>query len=98
MTSPVKIWRNQKNIAGLIGQIGKVISLTFIRVPPAGFESQLPYFVALVELENGKTIFAQMADCVQEPRFEQKVITVLRRAAPANDSDVISYGIKVKPV
>jgi len=99
MTSPVKIWRNQKNIANLIGKIGKIISWTFIRIPPAGFESQAPYPVALIKLEDGKTIIAQMVDYREKNlKFGQKVVTTLRRTIQSESSDVIPYGIKVKPV
>ena len=99
MTNPVKIWRNQKTIASLIDQKGKLISWTFVRVPPAGFENQTPYPVALVELENGKTIMAQMVDYFEKDlRFGRKVVTVVRRSIQSENDDVIPYGIKVRPV
>lgn len=99
MTSPVKIWRNQKKIANMIGKKGHVVSWTFIRVPPQGFESQAPYPVALVKLEGGKLMMAQMVDYDEKDlKFGQKVVTILRRTMQPDVSDVIPYGIKVKPV
>lgn len=99
MTSPVKIWRNQKNIAGLLGKKGKIISWTFVRVPPSGFENQAPYPVALVRLEDGKTITAQMVDYIEgNLKFGQNVVTIVRRTMQPEVSDVIPYGIKVRPV
>jgi len=53
MLSPVKIWRNQKKTASLIGKTGKIVSWTVIRVPPADFTDQAPYPVVLVELTEG---------------------------------------------
>ena len=45
--SPVKVWRNQKKIASLVGKIGVVESFTIVYVSPVGFENQAPYPVAL---------------------------------------------------
>jgi uncharacterized protein len=99
MTSPVKIWRNQKKIIALIGKKGKVISWTFIRIPPAGFESQAPYPTAIVKLEDGKMIIAQMVDYTQaDLKTGQKVVTVIRRIMQTEGADVIPYGIKIRPV
>ena len=98
MTSPVKIGRNQKKIAALIGKKDKVISWTFVRIPAAGFESQAPYPVALIKLEDGKTMIAQVVDYMEKDlKFDQKVITVVRRTMQAESGDLIPYGIKVKP-
>lgn len=99
MTSPVKIWRNQKKTAALIGKKGKVISWTLVRIPPAGFESQAPYPVAVVKLEDGKIIIAQMVDYDQaDLKSGQKVVTVVRRTMQTDGNDVIPYGIKVTPM
>ncbi len=99
MTSPVKIWRNQKNIARLIGQKGKIVSWTIIRIPPEGFSYQAPYPVALVRLEDGEKVLSQMVDYRENNlKIGQKVITVLRRTRESKEDEVIPYGIKVKPV
>lgn len=99
MTSPVKIWRNQKKTAALIGKKGKVISWTLVRIPPAGFESQAPYPVAVVKLEDGKIIIAQMVDYDRtDLKSGQKVVTVVRRTMQTDGNDVIPYGIKVTPM
>ena len=99
MLSPVKIWRNQKKVAALLGSTGKIISWTIVRVPPADFMDQAPYPVALVELENGKRIAVQLVDWSEKHlSFGQKVITVIRRVIQPNTEGVIPYGIKVKPL
>ncbi len=99
MLSPVKIWRNQKHIASRIGFIGKIISWSFIRVPPEGFSDQAPYPIAVVELEEGNKICSQIVDW-QEGSLTvgQKVKTVVRRTIETTQDGVIPYGIKVKPI
>lgn len=99
MTSPVKIWRNQKKLSVLIGIKGKIVSWTLIRVPPAGFENQAPYPVALIKLENGRMATAQMVDYMEKDlKFGQKVVTIIRRTMQTENGDVIPYGIKIKPI
>ena len=98
MQSPVKIWRNQKNIAELLGQTGTIVSWTRIRVPPGDFTDQAPYPVALVDLVGGRRIVAQLVDFDEEHlRFGQRVVTVIRRVTHPEADGVIPYGIKIKP-
>lgn len=98
MLSPVKIWRNQKKIASLLGKTGTIVSWTLIRVPPSGFADQAPYPVALVELDGGGRIMAQLVDFEEKHlKFGQKVMTIIRRVTQPSLEGVIPYGIKVKP-
>lgn len=99
MTSPVKLWRNQKTIRDLAGKTGRVVTWTVIRVPPAGFSDQAPYVVALVVLGDGKRITAQMVDCEKEHvAAGMRVVTVVRRVTRPTEEGIIPYGIKVKPL
>lgn len=98
LTSPVKIWRNQKKIAKDIGKIGVIESFTLIRIPPSGFEKESPYPVVLVALDNKKMI-GQLVDYDNyHLRTGQKVKAVLRRIKVPDKEEVIPYGIKFKPV
>lgn len=99
MQSPVKIWRNQKNTAALVGKTGTILSWTIVRVPPGDFIDQAPYPVALLELEDGKRIVCQLVDYDEEHLlFGQKAITVIRRVTHPDPDGVIPYGIKAKPL
>ncbi|MBI5018917.1 OB-fold domain-containing protein [Candidatus Gottesmanbacteria bacterium] len=99
MQSPVKVWRNQKNVAGLIGKTGFILSWTIVRVPPGGFTDQAPYPVALIELSDGKKITCQLVDYDENDLvFGQKVVTVVRRVTHPDGDGVIPYGIKAKPL
>lgn len=108
--SPVKIWRNQKYIASMLGREGIIVSWTVIRVPPAGFSNLAPYPVVIVDLvggppagEAGGRIMAQLVDL---PAGEagwsadlvgMKVRIIVRRISDPSADGIIPYGIKVKP-
>lgn len=99
MISPVKVWRNQKFVARMIGKTGTIISWTVIRVPPANYGYQAPYPVVLIKLDEGEAIAAQMVDYTEKNlAIGQKVVTVVRRTIQSDTDDVIPYGIKVKPI
>ena len=99
MISPVKIWRNQKKIQKLLEQEGEIVTYTTVFVPPAGFESQAPYVVVVVKLDQKKKITAQLVDWEEKQlHIGQKVRTILRRTTDPGEEGVIPYGIKVKPI
>ena len=99
MISPVKIWRNQKYVARMIGKRGKIAAWTTIRVPPGAFMDQAPYPVVIVDLESEERITAQLVDFLPEHlAVGQPVIVIVRRIIQPNTDGVIPYGIKVKPL
>jgi len=99
MQSPVKIWRNQKKIAHLLGKTGRIVTWTVVRVPPGDFSDQAPYPVVVVELTGGRMITAQLVDWLPEHlAMGTPVRTVIRRVTRPDTDGVIPYGIKVTPV
>ena len=99
MLSPVKIWRNQKKVASLIGKRGKIVSWTLIRVPPTDFTSLAPYPVAIISFNEGGMMMAQIVDFeMKHLKKGQRVVTVVRRVTKASDDGVIPYGIKAIPI
>jgi len=99
MQSPVKIWRNQKYIATMLGREGTIVSWTVIRVPLGGFSSLAPYPVVIVDLVGGERITAQLVDWHEEDLTEgRRVKVVVRRISEPSTEGVIPYGVKVKPV
>lgn len=97
--SPVKLWRNQKRIRRLLGQEGTITTWTMIYVPPHGFSSFAPYPIAVVALDSGETITAQVVDHDETTlRVGQRVVVVLRRIMEPSSDGVIPYGVKVKPL
>jgi uncharacterized OB-fold protein len=99
MNSPVKIWRNQKYIAKMLGREGQIVSWTIVRVPPAGFSNLAPYPVVVVDLVGGGRITAQLVDWTEnDVVVGKKVRVVVRRISEPSTEGIIPYGIKVKPV
>lgn len=99
MNSPVKIWRNQKYIAAMLGREGSIVSWTIIRVPPGGFSSLAPYPVVVVDMTGGGRITAQLVDWMESDlTVGKKVRVVVRRISEPSTEGIIPYGIKVKPI
>jgi len=99
MLSPVKIWRNQKKIRSLLNKNGEILSFTKVYVPPAGFEAQAPYVVAVAKLDDKTRIIAQLVEWEdQDLKIGKKVHTILRRTKDPGIEGIIPYGIKLKPL
>lgn len=99
MFSPVKVWRNQKRIQSLLHKEGNIVAWTMVFVPPGAFSALAPYPVAVVTLETGENITAQVVDYELEAlKTGQKVKTVLRKITEPTTDGIIPYGIKVKPI
>lgn len=99
MQSPVKLWRNQKKIAGSIGKTGKILAFTLVRVPPGEFADLAPYPVVIVEFSDNTRMCLQLVDWQdRDLHLGRPVRTVIRRVTKASADGVIPYGIKVTPI
>ena len=80
---------------------GKVLSYTVIHVAAEGFEDQVPYVLAIIELEDGPRLTAQITDCnPDEIKIGDEVKIVFRRMGEESQDGVIYYGFKgrlIKP-
>lgn len=78
---------------------GEVYSFTTIYDPPAGYEENAPYTVALVKLEEGPIVTAQLTDLDNEPvKIGAPVEMVTRRLRQDGDErGMIVYGYKFRP-
>lgn len=76
---------------------GKVYSYTEIQVPPEGFETQVPYVLALIELEEGSRVLGQIVDSrIDEVRIGSEVENVFRVIQRDDPEGLIHYGFKFK--
>lgn len=98
-TSSIKIWRKKRDVEGLLGKQGVVLSYTVVRTPPRSYHELAPYPVALVKLSGGKRLVSQLVDCAaSDVKIGMKVVVVLRRLRHPDSSEVIPYGVKFKPL
>jgi uncharacterized OB-fold protein len=78
---------------------GEVYSYTTVYDPPAGYEENTPYTVALVKLEEGPLVTAQLTDLGDQPvEIGAPVEMVTRRLRQDGDErGMIVYGYKFRP-
>ncbi|WP_048151729.1 Zn-ribbon domain-containing OB-fold protein [Palaeococcus ferrophilus] len=77
---------------------GKVLTWTIVRNPPSGFEYYRPYPIALVQLEEGPVVLAQLTDVdPEEIDFGMEVEMVTRKVMEFNEDGIILYGYKFRP-
>ncbi|KKR76551.1 MAG: hypothetical protein UU21_C0007G0014 [Candidatus Levybacteria bacterium GW2011_GWA2_40_8] len=99
ITTPVKLWRRQKDTATHIGRVGRILNWTIIRIPPKAFHNEAPYPVVIVEYENNERTIGQLVDWDQSDlKKDRKVTAVLRRTFSGDLESVIAYHIKLKPI
>jgi uncharacterized OB-fold protein len=78
---------------------GEVYSYTTVQDAPAGFEEYAPYTVALVKLEEGPLVTAQLTDLgEQDVEIGTPVEMVTRRLRTDGDErGMLIYGYKFRP-
>jgi uncharacterized OB-fold protein len=77
---------------------GEVYSFSTVFNAPEGFEDYAPYTVALIKLEEGPMLTAQLTDITpSEVEIGMPVEMVTRRLRVQNDEGVILYGYKFRP-
>lgn len=78
--------------------LGEVFSYTTIYDAPAGFEHNAPYTVALVKLEEGPVVTAQLTDVDKENVYiGMPVEMVTRKLRSDGPEGMIIYGYKFRP-
>ncbi len=77
---------------------GEIYSYSTVYHPPAGFQDSAPYAVALVRLEEGPLVAAQLTDVeAKEVAIGMPVEMVTRRIRADGEEGVITYGYKFRP-
>jgi len=78
---------------------GKIYSYTIVWSPPEGYEFCKPYAAALVELEEGEIVTAQLTDCdLESIEIGMPVEPVVRKLFSYGESGIIVYGYKFRPI
>ena len=77
---------------------GQVYSYTTVRNAPAGFEEAAPYTVALVKLDEGPMLTAQLTDLGETAvEIGMPVEMVTRRLRSDGERGMLVYGYKFRP-
>jgi uncharacterized OB-fold protein len=77
---------------------GEVYSYSTVHHAPRGFEEYAPYTVALVRLEEGPLVTAQLTDVdADEVSIGMPVEMVTRKIQSGDERGVIVYGYKFRP-
>jgi hypothetical protein len=79
---------------------GEVYSFTVMYDAPAGYEDQVPYTVALIKLDEGPVVTAQLTDLDEKPvEIGMPVEMVTRKIREDGDKrGMIVYGYKFRPI
>ena len=78
---------------------GKVVTNTIIYTAPEHFKGQAPYPVAIIELDEGPKITAQIVDCeIDKVKIGMKVKSTFRKIQEDGYIGAIHYGYKFKPI
>lgn len=77
---------------------GTVYSFTVVQEAPAGFEDQAPYIMALVKLDEGQLVTAQLTDLDDAIAIGDSVEMVTRKLTTDGARGMIVYGYKFRPV
>ena len=79
--------------------LGEIYSYTTIYDAPAGFEQYSPYTVALVKLDEGPLVTAQLTDLDgDDVQIGMPVEMVTRKLRADGEEGMIVYGYKFRPI
>lgn len=78
--------------------MGEVYSFTVVQDPPESFEGQAPYVLALVRLDEGPMLTAQLTDVDGPVAIGDRVEMVTRKLTTEGSRGMIVYGYKFRKV
>lgn len=78
---------------------GEIVTYTIIHAGPENFKKQVPYPIAIIKLEEGPQLTAQIVDCdIDDVKIGMKVKSTFRRIQEDGYTGAIYYGYKFKPL
>jgi hypothetical protein len=75
---------------------GTIYSYTVVQEAPAGYEHQAPYILALVKLDEGNLVTAQITDVNGPINIGDRVEMVTRKLTTDGTKGMIVYGFKFR--
>ncbi|MAF89320.1 MAG: Zn-ribbon domain-containing OB-fold protein [archaeon] len=84
--------------ASKLSGFGKILTYTKIHAAAEGFEHETPYYLAIIELEEGPRLTAQIVDAHKgEVNIGAEVESCFRKISEDGKAGAISYGYKFRP-
>ncbi|NWF71357.1 MAG: OB-fold domain-containing protein [Chloroflexi bacterium] len=78
---------------------GSIYSFTTLQEIPEGYEEQAPYMLALVKLDEGPLLTAQITDLDEQAvQIGDRVEMVTRKLTTEGPTGVIVYGYKFRKI
>ena len=77
---------------------GEVYSFTSVQESPEAFAAQAPYMLALVKLDEGPMVVAQLTDVDGSVEIGDRVEMVTRKLTTEGTKGMIVYGYKFRKV
>ena len=77
---------------------GEIYSFTTLTEPPEGFDAQAPYTLALVRLDEGPLVTAQLTDLDGPVAIGDRVEMVTRKLTTEGRKGMIVYGYKFRKI
>ncbi|VVC01566.1 Uncharacterised protein [uncultured archaeon] len=94
-----KCRRKGKIVPKQLSGKGKIYSFTEVTSGPAGFELEVPYVLAIVELDEGPRLTAQVVGVSdKDVKFDDRVEMVFRKIMEDSCEGLIHYGYKFRLV
>lgn len=78
--------------------LGEIYSYTIVQDAPLGFEEQAPYVLAIVKLDEGPFVTAQITDVDGDVEIGDRVEVVTRKLTTEGSQGIIVYGYKFRKV
>lgn len=86
-------------VAASLSGHGEIFSFTTMYNVPHGYEDQKPYTVALIKLDEGPMVTAQLTDVdARDVRIGMRVEMVTRKLREEGEEGQIIYGYKFRPL
>jgi hypothetical protein len=85
-------------VAGRLPESGKVLTWSVIRVAPPAFAQEVPYAVAVIEMQDGTRLTCQLADVAPEDISAGMPVRLeFRKIRQYGRTGIIAYAHKAVP-
>jgi len=76
---------------------GEIVTYSILHVGPEDFENQVPYPIAIIKLDEGPRVTAQIIDCdINDVKIGMRVKSTFRKIQQDGNCGAIYYGYKFR--